>query len=50
LVCLTAHVGVREMTLKDATSVVAQLRTRIENEFGIVHSTFEVESLPTGPG
>ena len=50
LVCLTAHVGVREMTLQDATSVVSQIRQRMGTEFGIVHSTFEVECLPAATG
>lgn len=50
LVCLTAHVEVREMTLKGATGVVSHLRNRIEDEFGIVHSTFEVECLSTPHG
>jgi cobalt-zinc-cadmium efflux system protein len=48
LVCMTAHVGLRDMSLKDATGVVTQIRDRMENDFGIVHSTFEVECLP-GP-
>ncbi len=43
LVCLTAHVGVGEVSLREATNVVAELRLRMEQEFGIVHSTFEVE-------
>lgn len=47
LVCLTAHVDIGEMSLKESMGVVARLRTRIEQEFGIVHSTFEVEG-PTG--
>ncbi len=43
LVCLTAHVGVGEVSLREATHVVAELRRRMEDQFGIVHSTFEVE-------
>jgi cobalt-zinc-cadmium efflux system protein len=50
LVCLTAHVGVRDMTLQDATGVVSQIRKRMGTEFGIVHSTFEVECLPAPAG
>jgi cobalt-zinc-cadmium efflux system protein len=50
LVCLTAHIGVREMTLQDSMQVVAELRDRMEQEFGIVHSTFEVEGPAPGPG
>jgi len=44
LVCLTAHVGVREMTVKEGMGVVRQLRETMERDFGIVHSTFEIES------
>ena len=43
LVCLTAHVEVQEMPLRESMSVVRQLRERMEKEFGIVHATFEVE-------
>ena len=43
LICLTAHVGVKEMSLRDCMSVVAELRSRMEREFGIVHATFEIE-------
>jgi cobalt-zinc-cadmium efflux system protein len=46
LVCLTAHVGVSEMTLRDSMEVVANLRSRMEREFGILHATFEVEGPP----
>ena len=44
LVCLTAHVEVRDMTLRESQVVVHLLRQRMEGEFGIVHSTFEVET------
>lgn len=43
LVCMTAHVGVKDMSLRDCMSTVAELRTRMEQEFGIVHATFEIE-------
>jgi cobalt-zinc-cadmium efflux system protein len=43
MVVLTAHVDLREMTLNESMVVVSQLRERIERDFGIVHSTFEVE-------
>lgn len=43
LVCLTAHVGVNEMSLRDCMSVIAELRSRMEQEFGIIHATFEIE-------
>ena len=43
LVCMTAHVRVAEMSVRDSMSVVAQLRRTMEERFGIVHSVFEVE-------
>jgi cobalt-zinc-cadmium efflux system protein len=48
LVCLTAHLGVPEMSLRDSMHVVARLRQRMETEFGILHSTFEVEAVGVG--
>lgn len=44
LVCMTAHVEVREMTLRDGMAVVERLRDRMEKDFGIVHATFELEA------
>ena len=46
LVCMTAHVQLREMPLSECARVVSQLRARMEQEFGILHSVFEVEPLP----
>jgi cobalt-zinc-cadmium efflux system protein len=46
LVCMTAHIQVREMPLSECARVVSQLRARMEQEFGILHSVFEVEPLP----
>ncbi len=46
LVCMTAHVDVREMSLRESMGVVKSLRETMEKEFGIVHATFEIE----GPG
>ena len=46
LVCMTAYVAVEEMALRDALTVVQQLRTKMENEFGILHATFEIEGSP----
>jgi cobalt-zinc-cadmium efflux system protein len=48
LVCMTAHLIVPEMSLRDSMKVVARLRKRMEAEFGILHATFEVEAV--GPG
>jgi cobalt-zinc-cadmium efflux system protein len=44
LVCLTAHVGVREMSLREGMGVIQRLRETMERDFGIVHATFEIES------
>ena len=48
LVCMTAYVGVKEMPLADAMSVVRALREKMESDFGILHATFELEAAP-GP-
>ena len=50
MVVLTAHVDLREMSLRESMSVVAQLRERIAREFGIVHSTFEIEGPSAAAG
>jgi cobalt-zinc-cadmium efflux system protein len=50
LICLTAHVTVQVVTLGEATEVIACLRQRMETEFGIVHSTFEIEASPSISG
>jgi cobalt-zinc-cadmium efflux system protein len=44
LVCMTAYVGVKEMPLQDAVAVIGKLRAKMENEFGILHATFEIEA------
>ncbi|HEV2231009.1 MAG TPA: cation diffusion facilitator family transporter [Thermoplasmata archaeon] len=44
LVCLTAHVGVREVSMPGCMEITRQLRDRMERDFGIVHSTFELEA------
>ncbi|HYB79383.1 MAG TPA: cation diffusion facilitator family transporter [Thermoplasmata archaeon] len=44
LVCLTAHVGVRDMSMKEGMEVTRLLRSRMEEAFGIVHATFEIEA------
>jgi cobalt-zinc-cadmium efflux system protein len=44
LVCLTAHVGLQSMSLSEGVGVVQALRTVMEREFGILHSTFEIET------
>ena len=44
LVCLTAHVEVGEMPMREAMTVTRLLRERMEQEFGIVHATFEIEA------
>ena len=47
LVCMSAHVRVSEMSVRDSMSVVAQLRRGMEERFGIVHAVFEVEVGPS---
>ncbi|HEV2429648.1 MAG TPA: cation diffusion facilitator family transporter [Thermoplasmata archaeon] len=47
LICLTAHLAVEEGSLRGALEVVAQVRARMEERFGILHSTFEVEDIAT---
>ena len=49
LVCMTAHVRVDEMPVSDTASVTAELRRKVEVEFGILHSVFELESGPRVP-
>jgi len=43
LVCMSAHVTVSEMSVRDSMAVVADLRRTMEQRFGILHSVFEVE-------
>ncbi|HYA54833.1 MAG TPA: cation diffusion facilitator family transporter [Thermoplasmata archaeon] len=45
LVCMTAYVGVREMSLARAMEVVRALRQKMESDFGILHATFELEAV-----
>ena len=48
LVCMTAHVTVPEMSLQDAMTVADSLRGKMEQEFGILHATFELEAAGQG--
>jgi cobalt-zinc-cadmium efflux system protein len=48
LVCMTAHVQVRDMSVREGMAVVEALRSTMEEEFGILHATFEVEARPGG--
>jgi cobalt-zinc-cadmium efflux system protein len=48
LICMTAHVRVEEMSVRDSMEVVAQLRDRMAEEYGILHAVFELEA-PPGP-
>jgi len=49
LVCMTAHVDVDEMPMSDSATVRAELRRRVERQFGIVHAVFELETERKGP-
>jgi cobalt-zinc-cadmium efflux system protein len=44
LICLTAHVEVPDMSVREGMEVVRQLRERMEADFGILHATFEIEA------
>jgi cobalt-zinc-cadmium efflux system protein len=44
MVCMTAHIEVNEMSVREGMAVVAALRRRMEEQFGILHATFEVEA------
>lgn len=46
LVCMTAHVAVRTMSVEEWGTVAAELRRRMESDFGILHAVFEVEAAP----
>lgn len=46
LVCMTAHVQVRDMSVREGMAVAEKLRTMMATEFGIIHATFEVEARP----
>lgn len=47
LVCMTAHVSVRNMSIQEWGTVAAALRHRMETEYGILHAVFEVEAAPS---
>lgn len=49
LVCLTACVEVKDMPLRSSLQLVQRLREAMEEEFGILHATFEVE-CPSASG
>jgi cobalt-zinc-cadmium efflux system protein len=48
LVVLTAHVDVPDLTMSQSMEVLSELRSRIEQEFGIAHSTLELEGPRSG--
>ncbi|MCI4346625.1 MAG: cation diffusion facilitator family transporter [Thermoplasmata archaeon] len=48
LVCMTAHVATRRLTVLEAMTVVAELKERMSSELGIVHAVFEVEEVSAG--
>jgi cobalt-zinc-cadmium efflux system protein len=47
LVCLTAHVDLLGPSMQEGLEAVHALRTMMERDFGILHSTFEIESVST---
>lgn len=46
LVCMSAHVRVSEMSVRDSMAIVARLKRTMEERFGILHAVFEVEVAP----
>jgi cobalt-zinc-cadmium efflux system protein len=44
LICMTAHVGVEEMTVGRSMDVVAELQDAVRTQHGILHSVFQVEA------
>ena len=46
LLCMTAHVGVEDMSLRDSAEVTASIRRKLEDQFGILHATIEIEVEP----
>ena len=46
LVCMSAHVRVDEMSVRESMVVVARLKRTMEEQFGILHAVFEVEVGP----
>ncbi|HYK92738.1 MAG TPA: cation diffusion facilitator family transporter [Thermoplasmata archaeon] len=47
LVCMTAHVQLDDMSMQEGMGVVDRLRSIMAQEFGILHSVFEMEA-PAG--
>ncbi len=50
LVCMTAHVKVRDMTVSESQGVLEALRKEMAERFGILHAVFEVEAGFPAPG
>ena len=48
LVCMTAHIQVGDMSVREGMTVVEALRNTMQEEFGILHATFEVEARSSG--
>jgi cobalt-zinc-cadmium efflux system protein len=44
LICMTAHVRISNVTVRESMDILAALRERMTNNFGIVHAVFEVET------
>ncbi len=44
LVCMTAHVRVGEISVREGMTVADALRSRMAEEFGILHAVFQVET------
>ena len=44
LVCMTAHVSVSNVSVRESMEVLRALRQKMADEFGIVHAVFETET------
>jgi len=44
LVCMTAHVRVSNVSVRESMEVLQQLRQKMADDFGIVHAVFETET------
>jgi cobalt-zinc-cadmium efflux system protein len=49
LICMTAHLTLPEMSLRESMRVVEAVRMRVSGQFGIGHAVFEVECAAVPP-
>jgi len=46
LICMTAHVRVSNVSVRESMEVLERLRRKMADQFGIVHAVFETETQP----